>query len=992
MGSTKKQTGLKIERKDNKFTFSWKKGETYEEQQLKWHWGLDSWQSISITKGATSASATFSFNSFYPHKSKIMQAPTFAVRAKSKNNSWTDWQTKTLSIFPPTKPELAVKPHETYDNATTFEWTATNADAQQHIFEDIEYQTQLTVGNARPTWNVASSSKGKSGSKLIEEDSSAIANKSATRWVRIRSRGPGGPSAWVEKSRTYSQPNTASNLSTTVNVQTGGMQVTVNWTQTSNFENPTETSVAQYLIAVPESGMKAPTSGWEDLATIGKKGGGASGFIADQLAADQCLWVRIASTYQGKTVYSEPYLAQKGVLSDPTINSVNKNDSTYRATINATNNSSAPDSFLVVQYKPASNPSDVLDVGIIPAGSSSVQVQCPNWSAETAVEFGVYAAVGSYQAQTRADGASAYTINAQMQSAGTVWEGGTVPHAPTNVTAKQTDASDTVKVTWDWSWSDATAAVISWSDRVDAWESTEEPEEYEVNSMNASSWNVAGLETGKRWYFRVKLVSGSGEERTSSSWSAPVMVDLSSPPGRPSLSLSQRVVPVAGSFSASWAYISTDGTAQAYAEICEATVTGQGITYGRVISTADTEQNITLYPAALSWTTGETHALCVRVVSGSGRASDWSDPVSIMIAEPIEIVITSSSLVDVTEEDQTSHKELILMPLTLTANGAGHGGTTSIIIARAEDYRIDQPNERDVSGFEDETIIALTQTGDAAITIDINDLNGQLNDGAAYNLIVQARDVFGQFEELTVPFVVNWTHKALRPTGMAFIDGNNAVIMPRITSGQPATGDVCDIYRLSADRPELVYKGATFGERYVDPYPAIGEFGGYRLVYRTFNGDSITDDGELAWYDITTNFKSIFSIIDFADGQIEFKYDVQHSNEWEKPFKQTRYLGGTIVGDWAKGVSRAASLSGSVVTAKDQDSMRLFRRLAVRPSRCHIRTVDGSSFTCDIQVKEDRRYDMETIRGTYSLSVSEVDSDDLDGMRYEEWYSTEAEL
>ena len=69
--------------------------------------------------------------------------------------------------------------------------------------------------------------------------------------------------------------------------------------------------------------------------------------------------------------------------------------------------------------------------------------------------------------------------------------------------------------------------------------------------------------------------------------------------------------------------------------------------------------------------------------------------------------------------------------------------------------------------------------------------------------------------------------------------------------------------------------------------------------------------------------------------------------------------------------------------------MRKFRRLAAYPGICHIRTVDGSSFKCDIQVSEDRRYDANMIRAEYSLSVTRVDPEELDGLTYAEWISEE---
>lgn len=42
-------------------------------------------------------------------------------------------------------------------------------------------------------------------------------------------------------------------------------------------------------------------------------------------------------------------------------------------------------------------------------------------------------------------------------------------------------------------------------------------------------------------------------------------------------------------------------------------------------------------------------------------------------------------------------------------------------------------------------------------------------------------------------------------------------------------------------------------------------------------------------------------------------------------------------------------------------------------------------------MSEDRRYDSETIRADYSLSVTRVDPEELDGMTYDEWLSEEVE-
>lgn len=1001
--ASKKPKGLAIARNNMKFACSWKKGESYSNKQqfsyvVDRTGKKDSWsKAADIGKAVTSKSVSLSLANYYPHKSKPkINAFKFRVRGVSDKEKWSDWVSQEFSIDPPAKPSLSVSANETNYNQCTFTWSVDTSNTHK-VFTDVEFQTKLVTNydyGGDKGWSTDTGSA--SGSKTYTETASTIASGSHTRWFRVRSRGPAGVSDWRYSCRVYSAPNAPTNVKAEVTKQAGGLQTKVTWSLTKNSSYPVDSTAAEYAIKVPGAGVYYNGTADGTIGNIAGAGGAASALISQNLEKDECLFVRVSATHLYKTTFSGWVLASAGALKDPEITDIQADDITFRAIVTASNKSEVPDTFLVVLFRTGSNPDKAAVVGIIPAGETQTTVQCPDWSAEDSYEFGVYACVGSYSAISRADSVDSYAITAKMKSEAPIWQGGQVPHAPTNVSVNATAISGTVKVTWDWTWKEAQSAVLSWADHEDAWESTDEPETYTINNTHAGEWNVSGLETGKRWYFRVRLMRGTGESGTYGSWSALAVIDLSSAPSVPTLTLSQGVIPKGGSVSAFWAYVSTDGTNQAYAEICEATLTGEGVRYGDVIASTETAQHITLYADRLGWNTGETRYLCVRVVSGSGRVSDaWSNPVPIIIADALETVIESTSLTEqqITVEDNTrTVMALKAMPLSAKITGAGTGGTTTLVIERAEDYHIDRPDETDFNGFKGETIGLFTQIGEDEITIRREDLIGTLDDGASYNLIATVSDSLGQSDTKVLPFEVHWQHQAVKPEGTAVIRDRIALITPVQPEGY-MEGDVCDIYRLSADRPELIVSGGAFGETYVDPYPAIGEFGGHRIVYRTVDGDYITEDNELAWFDITAEdgdkLDLKFSLINFEGEQIEFFYDVTHTNVWEKDFKETRYLGGSVTGDWNRAVGRTASLKGSTVTIRDQDTMRKFRRLASYPGICHIRTVDGSSFACDIQVSEDRNYDQETIRAEYSLSVTRVDPEEPEGMTLAEWISEE---
>ena len=125
---------------------------------------------------------------------------------------------------------------------------------------------------------------------------------------------------------------------------------------------------------------------------------------------------------------------------------------------------------------------------------------------------------------------------------------------------------------------------------------------------------------------------------------------------------------------------------------------------------------------------------------------------------------------------------------------------------------------------------------------------------------------------------------------------------------------------------------------YVDPYPTIGEYGGHRFVTRTLNGDYITEDNTFAWTDTDDIFNTHTNIINFDDGVASVLYEVG--------------------------------------------------RLAAYPGLCHVRTKDGSNYTADIQVSETYEYTRGPRLNKYSLSITRVDNEELDGVTLEEWTNT----
>lgn len=981
-----KPSGLSITRDGNKFICEWKipSAKYGDGQQFK----ATTVSAADIIKTATKKTVSITLSDRYPAGKKLTKF-SFGVRgntdAKKDNKKWSDWAEAEFLLNKPRKPSIEAE--LTGTNKCKFTWSVADATNSSHYpFKQVVIQTKLvkdcTWEAKDDNWKNATeeTSSSSSGYKEYTENSGTLATGNYTRLVRIKAQGCGGDSDWAYAKHVYGAPNQASQSGGTVSDTASGYDVKVNWNTTWDRSTPIDESVVEWVMTAPLSDMSCPTGlSWTAGATIKDTLGTESVHLSidQQLTLDQCLYTRINTKHDSNITYGAPKLQKVGSLKLPTGLTVeNVDQTTQTAKITATNASTVPGTEIEIIYR--KNGKNTV-VGIIDGNPNYKTVKCPKWEDTDAVSFGVRAILPKSSTSKTTDGVTIYTIKAHMTS-DIVWQSGSVATAPSGLTLDRAD--DDVRAGWTNNWSDANMTELSWSDNKYAWESTDAPQTFEIDNPFATSWRIAGLEAGKTWYVRVRSVYDSGEGKTYSPYSSTAEINLSSSPNRPALSLSHGVVAIGQGFTAAWEYESTDGTPQAEARIYEKTGSTTYSELGRV----STQEHFDLP----GWAAAGSHSICVEVISESGRSSGKSDTVNVEVAEAASCSMTHTlEDITITDDDESTRtvKSLTEMPLIVTVTGAGTGGSSSVVIERAEAYHVDKPDENELTGFDGETIFDATIPGAGQIVVDLDSLLGTLDDGAKYVLRAIVTDTIGQIAITEQEFYVHWTHQALMPGGSVIIDEEEfaAVVIPVAPENTLVT-DTCDIYRLSADKPTLVYKNAEFGEKYVDPYPAIGENGGYRFVFKTANGDYNTSENVLAMYDAEEeHLHAENTIIDFDGGRIVLKYDLDISSSWEKEFTEKKFLGGSVRGYWQEGVSRKNDISAVVIPADEEDIIADMRRLSEYTGKCHIRTPDGSSFPADVQVKESWGSGRGGKMASFNLSITRVEPEEYDGMTYDEW-------
>lgn len=434
-------------------------------------------------------------------------------------------------------------------------------------------------------------------------------------------------------------------------------------------------------------------------------------------------------------------------------------------------------------------------------------------------------------------------------------------------------------------------------------------------------------------------------------------------------------------------------------------------------------QSLTLNAKRIGWGVGDTHLISLKLQSKSNNWSEYSAFVPVTVAEPLNPPTISDlnnilPMVEFRDDEYddegnvigsvvTQERVLRSIPFKINITGAGVNGTTIIVIERAANYFLVRPDEDEFNGYVGETISTIRASGEGEFTIDESTLVGKLDDGAYYNLRVTIIDENDQIANSDpVLFKVAWDHQPIPPKknegaaddyDLVDIHVDSTYNVVKITPHAPPTdvydpdGDTFDIYRLSADAPELIVSNGKFETTYVDPYPTIGDLGGHRIVYKTKYDDYIDVNNSYCWEDYDEEegdvIKLPYNTINYGNvrnNPIRLMYNVNLSSSWKKDFKETHYLGGSVQGDWNPAVGRTGNISVVVPKDIDQETIDQLRMLAAYPGICQVRTTDGSNYSANVEVSESRSYDTNQIV-TYTLNITRVDPQELAGMTESEW-------
>ena len=195
MAKSKKPSGLKIARDGNKFTCSWKKGESYSAQAFYYRLNEGEWIKQSVSTG-TSKVITLTASDYYPNMEIKLEKIDFKIKGKKSGKKYSDFVSLSYALGVPSIPEITETLDSTLSNKTKFEWKTETSDSDEKWFTNNAYQTVLvencnTDDGNQIDWSDASVvTKTAEDYVEITEDTSLfnVEGYSYTRWVRMWAR------------------------------------------------------------------------------------------------------------------------------------------------------------------------------------------------------------------------------------------------------------------------------------------------------------------------------------------------------------------------------------------------------------------------------------------------------------------------------------------------------------------------------------------------------------------------------------------------------------------------------------------------------------------------------------------------------------------------------------------------------------------------------------------------------------------------------------
>lgn len=495
-------------------------------------------------------------------------------------------------------------------------------------------------------------------------------------------------------------------------------------------------------------------------------------------------------------------------------------------------------------------------------------------------------------------------------------------------------------------------------------------------SSEKTSYTLTGLESGQRYFFRVRAVNDQG----NSEWTSVKSVIIGTKPAAPTTWSSTTTAITGDDLILYWVHNTEDGSSQTYAEL-ELTINGS-TTIKTIKNSTDEEEKdkVSSYSIDTSvYSEGSKILWRVRTKGITDEYGEWSVQRIVNIYAPPSLSISLLDLAGNTIE------QLLSFPIRVTGI-AGPNTQTPIgyhlVITSDQAYKTTDHigNVKMINKGETVYSSYLDISEQLNVSLSANDLDLENNIGYTVTCTVSMDS--GLTADASAKFTVSWTDEEYSPSAEIGIDEEtySAIIRPYCedVNGTPIENVVLSVYRKDFDGgfTEIIKNVENVKNSYVtDPHPAL-DYARYRIVAMS------TATGAISYYDppgypvggnaIILQWDEVWSTFESGDqeGEIDevpwtgsmlkLPYNIDTSTSHRPDVELVEYIGRTNPISYY-GTQRGETETWSLdIDKKDTETLYAIRRLSNWMGDVYVREPSGTGYWANVTVSFSRKH-LETV-------------------------------
>lgn len=550
---------------------------------------------------------------------------------------------------------------------------------------------------------------------------------------------------------------------------------------------------------------------------------------------------------------------------------------------------------------------------------------------------------------------------------------GTAPEASSGISVCKATSETSVYLEWG-GVSTANSYDIQYATKEDYFDESNAVET--ISGITSTRYEKTGLESGQRYFFRVRAVNSNGQ----SSWSNPVSVIIGTKPAAPTTWSSTTTAIIGDSLTLYWVHNSEDGSSQTYAQL-ELTIDGNTEIKTIQNSTEEDEKdNVSSYSIdTTAYLEGVKILWRVKTRGITDEYGDWSVQRTVDIYAPptLEIHMTNSFGEDIdTLVSFPFHISGIAGPKTQKPIGY------QISIISNDVYEtVDHVGNKKIVG-KGETVYSKRFDIDTDLSVTLSASDMDLENNIRYTVTCLVSMNSGLTAEAFLDFVVAWTDIEYAPNAEIGINNDDytAIIRPYCENenGIPIEGVLLSVYRREYDGKfiEIIKDIPNVKGTFVtDPHPSL-DYARYRVVAMTIDTGAISyydvpgypvggDAVILQWDEDWSSFDATEEDAEIVDpswtgSMLKLPYNIDISTSHQPDVELVEYIGRSNPISYY-GTQHGETATWNVdIDKKDTETLYALRRLSKWMGDVYVREPSGSGYWANVTVSFSRKH-LETV-------------------------------